>query len=584
MESSVPRPRRFAWNLALACLTIGTIGALAGWAPSRKTTTPSGKSGEVVLVLSTDCPIAMRYTPRINALVKEFGARGIEFRAIFPNDLESRDGIERYLAEREYTFPYRLDLGATEAERLGATHVPTAVVFDGKGRKVYVGMIDDNKDSTLVKNHFLRDVLSKVAEGSAVKYQQNTPVGCVLMPGEAPPEIGRVNYTEHVSPILTERCTTCHRPGEVAPFSLVGYGNARKWAPMIAQVTSDRRMPPWKAVHGYGDFLGENRLAEREIETLRRWSEAGAPQGPVKKSPAPPPTPPSTWTLGEPDAIIGPDRAFALEADGSDVYRNFVVKTDFKETRWIRGIDVRPGNKRVVHHVIAFLDEAQRAERLEQNSRDGQEGYTTTGGGVGFVPSGSLGGWAPGLRPNLTPEDVAFELKPGTTIVLQVHYHKSGKPETDRTRVGLYFAKQPPRHPMSLFWLANPLFRIPAGAPAHRVSLNYPVRADVTLHTVMPHMHLLGRSMKAWAELPDGSTRPLVWINDWDFNWQLIYVLKEPLFLPRGSRVRIEGTYDNSAANKNNPHNPPKDVTWGEETTDEMFLLVAAVTPGRLTR
>lgn len=554
---------------------------MASFGQANTSAARGDKTAEVVFVLSTDCPIAMRYTPRINALVKDFGARGVGFRAIFPNDLESRDGVERYLAEREYTFGYRLDLGGTEAKRMGVTHVPTAVVFDGKGRMVYRGMIDDNKDSTLARTHYVRDVLSKLADGATVTFRQNTPAGCLLMPGEAPPEVARVNYAEHVASILDERCVTCHRPGEVAPFSLVGYENARKWAPMIAAVTSDRRMPPWKAVHGYGEFLGENRLSEGEIETLRRWKEAGAPRGPAKKAPAPPSSS-SSWTLGEPDAIVGSKRPFALEADGADVYRNFVIRTDYKETRWIRGIDVRPGNKRVVHHVIAFLDEGRRAAQLEAAAKDGQEGYTTTGGGVGFIPSGSLGGWAPGLRPNLTPEDVAFELKPGTTIVLQVHYHKSGKPETDQTRVGLYFAKEPPKHPMSLLWMANPLFRIPAGAEAHRVSLNYPIRSDVTLHTVMPHMHLLGRSMKAWAEFPDGSTRPLVWINDWDFNWQLMYVLKEPMFLPKGSRVRIEGTYDNSAANKNNPHSPPKDVTWGEETTDEMFLLVAAVTPGRM--
>ncbi|MCW5942765.1 MAG: redoxin family protein [Fimbriimonadaceae bacterium] len=558
-------------------------GLLLGWTPFGRPGGVRERVAEVVLVLSTDCPVAMRYTPRINALVREYAEKGVAFRAIFPNDLESRDGVARYMAEREYAFPYRLDLGAVEAKRLGVTHVPTALVFDAKGRKVYQGAIDDNKDSTLVRDHYLRDVLAATVAGTSAPFTRNTPAGCLLMPGEAPPAVGKVTYAEHAAPILDRSCVACHRPGEVAPFSLFGYENARKWAPMIAQVAENRRMPPWKAVHGYGEFLGENRLSELEIETLRRWNEAGAPRGATKKAPAPPKFD-SEWTLGEPDAIVSATKPFALEADGADVYRNFVVKTDFKETRWIRGIDVRPGNKRVVHHVIAFLDQGERAARLAAAESDGQEGYTTTGGGVGFVPSGSLGGWAPGLRPNLTPEDVAFELKPGTTIVLQVHYHKSGKPETDLTKVGLYFADKAPKHPMTLAWMANPLFRIPAGASAHKVALSYPIRSDVALHTVMPHMHLLGRSMKAWAEFPDGSSRPLVWIDDWDFNWQLMYVLKEPMFLPKGTRVRIEGVYDNSTANKNNPHRPPKDVTWGEETTDEMFLLVAAVTPGRLDR
>jgi mono/diheme cytochrome c family protein len=386
----------------------------------------------------------------------------------------------------------------------------------------------------------------------------------------------KVTYAEHIAPMLNQHCVECHRPGEVAPFSLIGYENAKKYAPTMALATSGKRMPPWKAVHGFGEFLDENRLTPEEILLLRTWANAGTPRGDAKKEP-PQPKFASEWALGQPDLVLQPEKAFKLGAEGADVYRNFVLKTDFKETRWVTAMDVRPGNAKVVHHVIAFLDGTGRSVDMEAKTKDGQPGYSTFGG-PGFIPSGSLGGWAPGFRPRRTTEDVAFELKPGTNIVLQVHYHKSGKPEIDQTRIGLYFAKQPPAKDLKLAWIANPIFRLPPGADNHKVEVRWPIPRDVTVYGVMPHMHLLGRSMKATVVKPDGSTIPLVYIDDWDFNWQIGYQFKKPIKVPQGSRIYVEAYYDNSAKNPRNPNNPPNPVTWGEETTDEMFLLVAAYT------
>jgi mono/diheme cytochrome c family protein len=391
-------------------------------------------------------------------------------------------------------------------------------------------------------------------------------------------------YAEHIAPILNRACVECHRPGEVAPFSLVGYEESAKRAKMLAFITESRRMPPWKAVPGHGEFLDENRLSVDEIALIRRWAEAGAPRGDASKEPKPPVFS-SEWTLGEPDLIVGPTRPFRLSAEGRDEYRYFTVKTDFKEPVYVTAMDVRPGNKRVVHHVIAFLDNRGASQRMVDATTDGQEGYPAFGG-PGFMPDGSLGGWAPGLRARHTPPGTGFKVEPGASIVLQVHYNKTGKEEVDQTKVALYFAKEPVRQEMQLLWLANPTFRIPAGDPAHRVTLNLPVPVDMTLHALMPHMHLLGRSMKATLRLPDGTRRPLIYIDDWDFNWQMMYALREPLKLPRGSWVEIEAVYDNSEDNPLNPSAPPRDVRWGEQTTDEMFLLVAAVTmegelPGR---
>ncbi|RYG47214.1 cytochrome c [bacterium] len=397
-----------------------------------------------------------------------------------------------------------------------------------------------------------------------------------------PAEPGKVEvpkkptYAAHVAPILNAKCVACHRPGEVAPFSLIGYDNAKKWAKMAAVVTESKQMPPWKAVPGYGEHLDANILSPEEIAILAAWSKTGATAGDLKKAPLPPSFS-SDWSLGDPDLVIQPTQEFKLEAEGEDVYRNFVIRNESKETRWVEAMDVKPGNKKVVHHVIVWLDGMNKAPALEAAQQDGQEGYISSGGGAGFLPTGSLGGWAPGLRARRGASGTAFKLAPGANMVVQVHYHKSGKPETDRTRVGLYFAKEKPEREMKLAWIANFMLDLPAGKVTQtRAVQKFPVAA--TVYSVMPHMHLLGRKMKAWMEFPDGTTKPLVQVEDWDFNWQFNYALKEPIQAPAGSKLIVEGEFDNSADNVRNPSSPPRRVRWGEETTDEMFLLVTSYT------
>lgn len=383
-------------------------------------------------------------------------------------------------------------------------------------------------------------------------------------------------YAGHVAAIVNDHCVQCHRPNEVAPFSLVGYENTKKWSAMISKVTHAKQMPPWKAVEGYGEFKDVNTLSVEELEILKRWDANGAPRGDKAKEPAPPKFS-SDWVLGEPDLIVQASKPYNVNAEGTDEYRNFVIPTNFKEARWITAMDVKPGNRRIVHHVIAFLDRKGQAAKLQAQNHDGQEGYVTFGG-VGFVPSGSLGGWAPGMRARKVPGNNAFRLEPGETVVLQVHYNKSGKPETDLTKVGLYFAKEPIKQEIRLAWLFNVLLNIPAGANQHKAVYTYKVPADITVWGVMPHMHLLGRSMKSWVEKPDGTKVPLIHVDNWDFNWQLNYAYKEPIKIPAGSKIMVEAIYDNSDKNPRNPSNPPKNVYVGEKTTDEMMLLIAAYT------
>lgn len=563
------RVRVFSAGLLLICAGFMAITAVAGREPVAK--------GSATLYLSTDCPVAMKYTPRINRLYQEFGSQGITFRALFPNDLETQDKVEAYAAERGYQFPCLLDVGARQAREDAIELIPTIVIRDANGKKVYQGAIDDNLTAANVKQHYAADVLRSLIEDKPVRLTTTKSFGCFLMPPPAVEPKPVVTYADKVAQIIFDHCTPCHRPGEVAPFSLTTYEEARKWSQMIAYVAEEGIMPPWKAVNGFNRFKDENLLTESEIATLKEWADAGAPRGDEKREPKAPSFS-SEWTLGTPDLVLMPEKAFEMPGEGRDIYRNFVIKTNFKETKWISAMDVKPGNPRVVHHVIAFLDERDRAIQREQKQNDGQPGYTTFGG-VGFNPDGALGGWAPGLRPNRTAPGTAFELKPGTTIVLQVHYHLSGKPEKDQTRVGLYFANEKDvTKPVRLAWIANPFFRIPPGAKDHKVSLTFPIPADVTAYGAMPHMHLLGKSMKAEVEGPDGKRRPMVWIDSWDFNWQLTYLFAEPIKIKAGSKIVIEAIYDNSPENPNNPNNPPQEVRWGEQTTDEMFLLIVPFT------
>ncbi|MBS1718459.1 MAG: ascorbate-dependent monooxygenase [Armatimonadetes bacterium] len=379
-------------------------------------------------------------------------------------------------------------------------------------------------------------------------------------------------YAGEVGRLLNTKCVECHRPGQVAPFSLIGYDNARKWADQIAEVTGRRIMPPWKAVHGYGDFQGERLLSQDEIDTLKNWSEAGAPRGDAKSEPKPPKFE-SEWALGKPDMIVTADKEYHLSAEGDDVYRNFILKPKFDKATWVDGVDVRPGNPKIVHHVILYLDNKGAARKLEQATKDGQLGYTSFGG-PGFVPTGGLGGWAPGLAPQRSRPGTGILVQPGSEIVMQVHYHKSGKPETDQTKVAIYFPKVQPKEEIKSLWLFNFSIKIPAGEAHSDQSITHTLKNDMTVFTVMPHMHLLGRSMKAEATLPNGKVVPLIRVDDWDFNWQLSYRYKQPLFLPKGTVIKVDAVYDNSIHNPRNPSNPPKTVWWGEQTTDEMFILI----------
>lgn len=385
---------------------------------------------------------------------------------------------------------------------------------------------------------------------------------------KAAPDAQTVTYSKDIAPIIYENCSSCHRAGEVAPFSLLTYADVKKRAKQIALVTQNHVMPPWKADEGKEKFADAHQLSMDEIAKISQWTGAGAPEG--NKADLPPtPKFAQGWQNGEPDAVFQPSGTYDLAAEGDDVYRCYVIPTDYTEDRYVSAMEVRPGNRAIVHHVIAYLDTSGKAR--EKDAADAGPGYTSFGG-IGVTPSGSLGGWAPGLVPRMAPAGEGILLPKGADIVLQVHYHKSGKPETDLTKIGLYFAKGPVDKRIRSMMVVNPLLRIPAGDANYTTSASRNVRDDITVLSVTPHMHLLGKDMQISATLPDGKEEKLVHVNDWDFNWQMIYGFKDPVKLPAGTQVNLTARYDNSADNVLNPTSPPKTVTWGEQTTDEMCI------------
>jgi hypothetical protein len=384
-------------------------------------------------------------------------------------------------------------------------------------------------------------------------------------------------FSTDIAPILYDQCVQCHRSGQVAPFPLLTYRDAAKRAALIATVTAKRLMPPWKAEAGYGHFLGERRLSDQQIDLIRRWAEAGAPEGDPEQKPTPPEFP-SGFRAGKPDAVVTVAEAFPIPADGPDIVQCFVVPLGFDAERYVKTVEFQPGNARVAHHALFFLDRRGEVRRLDAATPE--PGYPCFGT-PRFAPSGALGGWAPGATPVPLFDGMALPIPKGADLVIQIHYHPSGKPETDRSSMGLTFTERPQRGLAHM--LAGKRHMDLAPGDAHQVVTDWiEVPQDVELVNIAPHAHWLCKEMKVDARLPDGTTKPLIWIKNWDFNWQGEYRYVEPVKIPKGTRIELQYTYDNSAGNPRNPWSPPQRVTYGEQTTDEMALLFLLVAVPRL--
>jgi tetratricopeptide (TPR) repeat protein/mono/diheme cytochrome c family protein len=376
----------------------------------------------------------------------------------------------------------------------------------------------------------------------------------------------RVTFAKDVAPIFFEHCSSCHRPGEIAPFSVLTYRDVRPRAGAIARAVRTRGMPPWKPEpDDDAEFIGARRLTEAQIRTIERWVELGAVEGDPADLP-PPPAFTEGWRLGRPDLVVAMPAAYALPAGGSDVLRNFVMPIPDAGTRYVSGIEFRPGNARVVHHANIRIDRSGGSRLADQaDPEPGYDGRITTGS----FPDGHFLGWTPGQLAPIAP-DLAWPLEAGSDLVVQLHMKPGDSPEMVQASVGFFFTDRPAGPTPVMLRLGRQNIDIAPGDARYVIEDRYVLPVDVAVVGVQPHAHYRAREVSGVASLPDGTRKRLIEIKDWDFNWQDAYRYAKPISLPRGTVLSMRYTYDNSAANRRNPDRPPRRVRWGQNSTDEM--------------
>ena len=399
-------------------------------------------------------------------------------------------------------------------------------------------------------------------------------------------------FSRDVAPILYKHCTSCHRPGEIAPMSLLTYKDARPWARAMREEVSQGTMPPWHADPAHGEFLNDRRLNDADKDTIVRWVTAGAPEGRPEDLPQQP-SYVEGWQIGQPDVILSMNEDYPIPADGTVDYKYFYVPTNFTEDKYVQAIEARPGNRAIVHHIIVFMQTPKpakpapkrpaafkfaegmdRSKEVEdaEDARDAKNDRPAPKELNGYV-----GGFAPGQSVRIYQPGTAIKVPAGATLVFQMHYTASGTATTDRTRVGLKFAKEPVTQEVRVSALLNQNFTIPPNTADYRVDAEMTIMQDLTLWSLLPHTHLRGKRWEIQATYPDGRTETILSVPKYDFNWQTDYVFKTPLKLPKGTKVHTAAWYDNSTANQFNP-DAAAEVKWGDQTWDEMQFTAFAYT------
>jgi tetratricopeptide (TPR) repeat protein len=388
---------------------------------------------------------------------------------------------------------------------------------------------------------------------------------------------GTITFTKEIAPIVFKECAPCHRPGQSGPFSLLTYTDYQKRLKQIGELTASRTMPPWPLEPGYGEFAHERRLTSQELGLIQQWVQEGGREGDPKDLPAPPQWS-EGWTLGKPDLVVTLAKPYILPGDGKDVYRNVVIPVPLAANRFVRGIELLPGNSRVVHHAFINVDQTGQSRRLaEKQNPPGFDGMELPESAL--MPGGQLLGWQPGKVPEMSPPGLSWILKTNSDVVLQMHLNPSGKPESVQPSIGFYFSDQPPTNSAFRIKLAALELDIPAGEGNYIAEQSYVLPVDLSLTRVGAHAHYLGKDLQGYAVLPSGEQKPLMRIKNWNFQWQGDYQYAEPVYLPKGSKLVLRFAYDNSTNNIQNPNHPPARVRYGLQTTDEMGELYFQAVP-----
>jgi mono/diheme cytochrome c family protein len=379
-------------------------------------------------------------------------------------------------------------------------------------------------------------------------------------------------YTKDVAPILQKHCQTCHRPGEAGPFSMLTYEDTKPWAATMKLVVQQKVMPPWFADPNYGHFANERSLSPEEIRTLVAWANTGAQKGDPKDMP-PPVKFEEGWGIPKPDMVFQLPKAYSVPESGMVEYQYVIVPTGFTEDRWVQMMEVRPTDRSVVHHIIAYLREPGSDYFKDQKTGEFFEAPPPKADDkdTSALPSDFLVGYAPGQPAEILQPGQGKLIKAGSDIVFEVHYTPNGKATTDRTKLGVIFAKEPPKERVLTLSAVNGTFKIPPGDPNYRVDASFDVRTDLKLAGLHPHMHTRGKDFEYRLVFPDGKTETILKVPAYNWHWQLWYNLAEPITLPKGTRIECTAHFDNSANNPENP-DPTKTVIWGQQSWDEMMV------------
>lgn len=388
--------------------------------------------------------------------------------------------------------------------------------------------------------------------------------------GEEP---SKPTFTKDIAPIVFGNCTSCHRAGEAGPFPLVSYADIKKRAKQIWTSVESRQMPPWKPEEGHGDFVGKRAMKQEDISRLKRWVEGGAVEGDPKDLPAMP-NYPEGWIHGQPDLIVEMPEAFTVPAEGRDVLRLFSIPLNLTKTRYVRAVQYRPLNNRVVHHALVFLDIT--GETRKRDQEDPEPGFSGERLDVSWVSGGSLGSWTPGAVSQPYPDDTGMEIRKNADVLLQIHFKPSGKTEQEKSRIGIWFTQETPRRRIIGVPFSNHNIDLPSGQKDIKHEYSFVMPVDAALVGITPHAHYLGKECKVWAITPEGTQIPLIWIRDWDFQWQEQYRYRQSILLPKGTELRMDWIYDNTASNPRQPSNPPRRVLFGQRTDDEMGVIGAS--------
>lgn len=523
-------------------------------------------SPAALIFIDPSCAATEKQLSTIQQLHRTAQQQDIALYGVIPSTVHTAKAAQAYVQKHRITTPMIYDGTGELTARLQPQTSAEAFLIDLSDTLTFRG--DINRLSQTMGN-----------EGTTLTA---SPLASCPLPS-TPPLPKHVTYNQHIRPLINANCLACHQDGGVAPFSLNNYTEAKPWAGMMAHVTQSRFMPPWRGISAPGHrFRNERRLSDREIALFAAWSSQGAKEGATENLMPPPATNPSGWRLGTPDVVLTMDEAFEVPASGKDIYRYFVKKDAIPKDMVLVAIDFKPGDPAVVHHCNFFLDYDQRAREMDK--KDPKPGFQVFGNGFMDYFGGSsgqfpLGAWAPGGEPVKLPEGMGMPIPAGGDFVIEIHYHLNGKKTRDQSSVALYLAKKPTPKTVTGLFVGTQDVKVPAGDSNYWRHFYMDVSNDVDLIDIAAHMHYIGKDVKIVATLPDGTQKPLLMIKDWDIRWQNVYVYRDPVFIPKGSRIDAWFRFDNSADNPANPFSPPVDMAWGWASDEEMAEIYLTVYP-----